>query len=126
MKQKTLRQLRDICWKLTSKIVRVQNPNCYTCKKHIPNMADRHCGHFYTKKGHPATRFERDNLRTQCFGCNHYKSGDIQNFAGNLIDEIGIERFNALRLLAKSTTQLRRQELEDMIAERTKILNQLI
>lgn len=125
MKRKTLKQLRDQLWRITSKIVRLRGVTCYTCDKCLPDIKDRQCGHYYTKKGHPRTRFDWDNLRIQCFSCNHYMSGNIQEFAARLIEEIGLERFNRLRLLAKSNERLRRDELEDMITERKEILKQL-
>lgn len=101
-------------WKLISPIVRTQRSACYTCDTEL-EFSKRSAGHFWTKKGHPSVRFDFDNLRTQCDDCNRFKSGNCSEYAVRLLDELGYDRFQALRLKAGQSKVWQRQELEDMI-----------
>lgn len=119
----TLKNLKRSLWKLTSQIVRLKYTNCYTCGKYLP-YEDRQAGHFFTQGGHGGAKYDFDNLRTQCFACNHYKSGDTATYGVKLLNEIGEERLNNLMLKAKAVHRYNRDELEQMINERQQILNQ--
>lgn len=55
---------------------------CYTCgvTKEIKSM---HCGHFVSRS-HLYTRFDEDNVRPQCVGCNIFGNGKTAVFATRL------------------------------------------
>jgi DNA-directed RNA polymerase subunit N (RpoN/RPB10) len=124
MKKKTpTKTLKAKLWTLTSKLVRLQSDRCYTCGKYIPDYRDRDAGHLWSKGGHSAVRFDLDNIRVQCFSCNRYKSGNVAEYAVRLQKEIGAERFEKLYQSAHvSRPKWQREELENLIAEREKLL----
>ena len=49
-------------------------------------------GHYKSRGGHPALRFEELNIHVQCFRCNVHLSGNIENYRINLIDKIGLDK----------------------------------
>lgn len=59
-----------------------------------------HAGHFYESQKYPRLRFHEDNVHLQSRADNYYKSGDLNNYRINLIKKIGIERVEALDLIA--------------------------
>lgn len=60
---------------------------CYTCPvvKPIKEMQN---GHFISRQ-YLATRWDEDNCRPQCVGCNVYGNGKFLDFEERLIREIG-------------------------------------
>lgn len=60
-------------------------------------------GHFFSVGAFPNVRFDEDNVHLQCNKkCNSELSGNIHNYRPALIEKIGIERFEALELRARS------------------------
>jgi hypothetical protein len=64
--------------------------SCFTCGKrahwkHIQN------GHYISRKV-LQLRYEEDNCRPQCVGCNIFKNGVPITFRENLVKELGEER----------------------------------
>jgi hypothetical protein len=93
MKKKTTARLKKDLDKLFSEFIRRKYANqegqvrCYTCGvtkdwKAIQN------GHFVSRS-HLATRFDEDNCRPQCVGCNVFGQGRVAVFASKLDQEIG-------------------------------------
>lgn len=119
-----IKTLKDTLWKLTSQYVRSQSNRCFTCDDVIPDFTKRSAGHFWSKGGHGATRFDLDNLRVQCVSCNNFKGGNLSEYAVRLRRDIGDERFDALDQKAHTTkTSWKRDELEQLIEERKSLLN---
>lgn len=52
---------------------------CYTCgiKKHWKEMQ---CGH-YDSRSHLSTRWDEENARVQCVGCNVFKHGNMVEYS---------------------------------------------
>lgn len=67
---------------------------CYTCGK-IYSFKDLQCGHFVSRSAIP-TRYDEQNCHAQCVGCNIFKSGNMVNYANNMIEQYGSD---ILRLL---------------------------
>lgn len=75
--------------KVFSKYVRLKNANknglivCYTCGiiRHWKDSMD--CGH-WIPRNHTCTRWELDNVRPQCRGCNRFGGGKYDEFAVKL------------------------------------------
>lgn len=69
---------------------------CYTCKvmKPVKKMQN---GHFVSRV-YLATRFDEDNCRPQCYGCNVFGEGRVMDYEDRLIDEIGKDRVDTLKL----------------------------
>lgn len=61
--------------------------SCYTCNKPL-TIKTAQCGHFISRT-YLATRWELNNLRCQCPGCNLFGGGKPLDFEENLIEEIG-------------------------------------
>jgi len=86
--------------KIFSLYIRLRDSNkegygkCYTCgvAKHYK---EAHNGH-WIPRNILATRFDEDNCRLQCIGCNLYGNGKFVDFRINLVKEIGEERVSEL------------------------------
>ncbi len=117
MKQKSLKRLRDELQTITNRIVRTMSNACYTCQK-ILEFKDRQAGHHFSRGAHSAARYEFDNLRVQCSGCNMYKSGEQAEFAYFLRKELGDQRYEDLYKLAHSVKKWSREELVELIEKR--------
>ena len=68
--------------------------HCYTCpeRKHYKEME---CGHFI-KRGHEATRWDKNNCRPQCKECNGCKDGRADVFEDELREELGDDVVNKM------------------------------
>jgi len=79
-----------------SKYIRQIHPaRCYTCDalKHRKKLQN---GHFVLRQ-YLATRWEEDNCRPQCFGCNIRGKGMVLEFEERLIKELGAARVQELK-----------------------------
>ena len=70
---------------------------CYTCGRKY-EVKKIHAGHFMSRR-HYSTRWDEENVRPQCYGCNVGNQGKQYEFAINLNNE---EEGKADRLLFKS------------------------
>lgn len=70
---------------------------CFTCGRKY-EVKKIHAGHFMSRR-HYSTRWDEDNVRPQCYGCNVGNQGKQYEFAINLNNE---EEGKADRLLSKS------------------------
>lgn len=69
--------------------------SCYTCGK-VAHWKNMHCGHFVSRQ-YLATRWDEDNLRVQCVGCNVFGNGKVFDFEERLVREIGRQRVEAIK-----------------------------
>lgn len=74
---------------------------CYTCGK----VAALQCGHFVSRS-YLATRWEPDNCRPQCWGCNGYGNGRLLDFEERLTYELGAERVKELKQMRHRVLRL--------------------
>ena len=74
---------------------------CMACKEIKPS-SQANASHYFPKevKQYSAVRFDLDNLWVCCIRCNHYLSGNLIPYRKNLIEKIGIERFENLERLS--------------------------
>lgn len=70
---------------------------CFTCGRKY-EVKKIHAGHFMSRR-HYSTRWDEENVRPQCYGCNVGNQGKQYEFAINLNNE---EEGKADRLLSKS------------------------
>jgi len=70
---------------------------CFTCGRKY-EVKKIHAGHFMSRR-HYSTRWDEENVRPQCYGCNVGNQGKQYEFAINLNNE---EEGKADRLLFKS------------------------
>ena len=122
VKRPGTRKLKKDLWKLVSKYVRTLEPNCYTCGKYLPKFSEREAGHYWTQGGHKPTVFDLMNVHTQCHNCNHWKSGNLAEYAARLIEDYGIDKFQDLKVRAKSNVKVEKADLENLIQEYKSLL----
>lgn len=72
---------------------------CISCGAEWNN--DFHCGHHYKSETYETLKYNLDNLHGQCVRCNIFLDSNFDNYALNLPNRIGKERYNALVELAK-------------------------
>lgn len=102
-----------------SKYIRLSNADkngyctCVTCnrKYHWKNIQ---AGHFMSRK-HYSTRWEENNVKPQCVGCNMFKQGEQYKYSLFLGSEVS----NDLYLKSKEVVKFSIYELEQMIEEYT-------
>lgn len=70
---------------------------CFTCGRKY-EVKKIHAGHFMSRR-HYSTRWDEENVRPQCYGCNVGNQGKQYEFAINLNKE---EQGKADQLLSKS------------------------
>jgi 5-methylcytosine-specific restriction endonuclease McrA len=70
------------------------NTECYTCGKK-GTVKTMQCGHFHSRS-HLSVRWDLDNVRNQCAGCNVFKHGNYIVYTMKLYNEIGPFEFMAL------------------------------
>lgn len=115
-----LQKIKKKADKITSEWVRRKNAvnglvACYTCGK-VNLWKKMQCGHFVSRNN-SATRYDLDNLRVQCAGCNVWGRGRYDVFADKLMKELGTRKFKKLLEKGRSTHQLTIKELEGIIAK---------
>lgn len=86
-KKKTTSQLKKLLDKEFSIYIRNKYAKngmvaCYTCGA-IKSISEMQCGHFISRS-YLATRFEEDNCKVQCVGCNVFGNGKPVEFARKL------------------------------------------
>jgi len=72
---------------------------CFTCD-YVAPIKKMQCGH-YISRAYKYTRWDPDNMRPQCYGCNVLARGKAHLFRENLVNEIGEDRVKALEARAK-------------------------
>lgn len=115
MKVKTTAQLKKELDKYFSLYIRLSHPpKCFTCGRMF-TVKTLQCGHFITRN-HTATRWDENNCRPQCAGCNMFGGGKPFDFEENLIKEIGEEKVRHLKSIRHQITKLTRDWYEERIA----------
>ena len=88
---------------------------CYTCGKEMEiGTSDCQGGHCLRKKGYPALYFHENNVRAQCYACNHYKDGNEAVFVSELIREIGQEAYYEMYSQRHNQVKITKKEYEEM------------
>lgn len=87
---------------------------CYTCNRPM-EIKKAQCGHF-VPRSYLATRWELDNLRPQCSGCNIWGRGQLLDFEENLKMELGDVRVEELKQLRNELRKPDRHFYEVQIA----------
>ena len=119
MKKST--NLKDKLDKVFSLYIRLRDSDengfctCYTCGK-VAHYKEMQNGHFWSRT-HLSTRFNEDNCKVQCVGCNIFKKGNYIVYTKKLLKELGEEKFNELEQLKNSTVKILKAEYEQMIEQ---------
>mgnify|MGYP003634860602 CR=1 FL=1 len=93
---------------------------CVTCGKqdHIKNLQ---AGHFQSRQ-HYATRWDENNVKIQCVGCNVFKAG--QQFLFSLY--LGHNLSKDLLAKSRTTVKFTNIELEEMATKYSKMLKNFL
>lgn len=112
--------------KVFSRYIRLRDcmPNgyfrCISCGQIKPfEQAD--CGHYFSRK-HLSTRFDEDNCHAECRYCNRFLADHLEFYREGLIEKIGQQKFDLLKVKAASTSKMSDFEYEQLI-KYYKILN---
>lgn len=74
------------------------NKNCISCQTLWNDTFQ--AGHFYSANSFNTLKYNLDNIHGQCKRCNLFLEGNFDNYALNLPNRIGNERYNDLVKLA--------------------------
>lgn len=88
---------------------------CYTCGKTEP-WQDQQCGH-YEKRNWKNTRYDPENCRVQCVGCNVFKNGNYTEFSRLLVQEKGEGILEELHTRSRTEKRFTVSELEELIKQ---------
>lgn len=109
----SLSKLKQETDRLHSLFIRGKYPKvCYTCKR-VGLVLQ--CGHFISRL-YLATRWEEDNTRPQCVGCNIWGKGKPLDFEENLKAELGSERVEEMKASRKILIKPTRAFYQEKIA----------
>ena len=86
---------------------------CISCGRIFP-FSQLDCGHFHSRR-HMATRWDEDNANIECQACNRVSSDHLIKYRDNLIDKIGMSRYDKLKLLAATPKHWLDSELQEKI-----------
>lgn len=93
--QKTQARLKKDLDAIFSKYIRAKYlKECYTCRKVDVTLQ---CGHFISRQ-YLMTRWDEDNCRPQCVGCNIFGNGQVLDFEERLKKDLGAEHVEAMKL----------------------------
>jgi len=116
---KTPAQLKKILDSVFSVYIRKKhadaegNTSCYTCGKQLPWQHIQN-GHFVSRQ-YLATRWNEDNCRPQCWGCNGYGHGKPLDFEENLKRELGEEYVEKMKASRHQILKLDRHWYQEQI-----------
>jgi len=105
-------------WTWFSRFIRLSNSVngeyvvCYTCGK-IHGIKEVDAGHFITRSK-DSVLFNENNCRPQCKKCNRFQQGRSYDFEVKLIDEIGREKVEQLKELAKMPVRYTVEDYEQI------------
>lgn len=105
-----------------SKYIRAKyQKTCFTCNASGKMLQ---CGHFVSRM-YLATRWEEDNCRPQCVGCNIWGSGKPLDFEENLTKELGAKRVQELKDARKQVLKLNEAFYREKVAHYTALLKEV-
>ena len=110
-------------WSEFSKFIRLRDSllttgskeicECITCGAIKPTFKTRDCiqaGHFIQGRG-ATILFVEDNCHGQCKKCNKYLHGNLNEYYPKMVELVGQERVDELRVLGKQVHQWKKEEL---------------
>lgn len=128
MKKQTPAQLKKKLDAVYSKYIRTKFSkngicHCYTCNKPL-EIKQAQCGHFIPRNI-LITRWEENNTRPQCVGCNLWGGGKILDFEDHLVNELGKEEVERLKASRFTIFKIDTAWYANKINEYEKILQEL-
>ncbi len=126
---KTTAKLKKELDSVFSQFVRLKHANkdgtvaCYTCGK-VKHWREMQNGHFISRQ-YLVTRWNEDNCRVQCVGCNMFGDGKPLDFEENLKKELGDEHVELMKKSRHAILKLDRTFYETEIAFYKKRITEL-
>lgn len=93
---------------------------CITCNKQF-HWKKIQAGHFMSRK-HYSTRWNEDNVKPQCVGCNVYKSGEQYKYSIYLGKQLSDKLYNKSKEIVKFSN-IELQEMIEYYSEKVKKLD---
>jgi hypothetical protein len=110
---KTQAQLKKDLDAIFSKYIRAKYlKECYTCRKTEVTLQN---GHFVSRQ-YLATRWDEDNCRPQCVGCNIFGNGKPLDFEERLKHDLGDEHVEKMKFSRHTMVKLNKKWYEEQIA----------
>lgn len=86
---------------------------CISCGQIKPfEQADN--GHYFSRT-HLSTRFDENNCHAECRHCNRFKADHLEGYRVNLINKIGQQKFDLLKVKAANASKITDFEYEQLI-----------
>jgi len=105
--------------RLFSLYIRAKYPKeCYTCRAEGKVLQN---GHFVSRS-YLSTRWDENNCRPQCVGCNIWGAGKPLDFEDRLIEELGMAEVTRIKAKRKELTKITRAQYEERIAQTKALL----
>ena len=112
-------KLKSVLDKVFSQYVRQSSADhkgfvaCFTCgvKHHWKVM---HAGHYVTRY-YTATRWDEENVHSQCSHCNINFGGNLEAYRVKLDEVYGKGKANELHRKSQKTTKLHEHEIADLL-----------
>lgn len=126
MKIKTSAQLKKDLDAIFSKYIRIKYADangmvaCFTCGK-VKHFSEQQNGHFIPRNI-LITRWDENNCRPQCVGCNMFGNGKILDFEDGLVKELGRKEVDKLKASRFQTVKLSTEWYQGMIEKYEKKL----
>ena len=97
-----------------NKYIRLRDKDelCISCQK---PPKKQNAGHYFSSGGHSNVRFDENNVHLQCEHCNTFLSGSLIEYRKNLINKIGIEKYESLESKAHVVKKWSINELKELM-----------
>ena len=123
--------LKKKLWRLTSEYVRLSSVDangycsCVTCGRteHYKKMQ---AGHFIPQAQGNAVRFDLRNIHVQCYRCNINLGGNGPEYYPFMLEKYGQDVIDELRKLSNTSVKFTAPELQDMIKEMERKIEELM
>lgn len=96
---------------LVSKIVRERNPYCVQCGLKGKQLG---AGHVFSRKYY-STRWDLDNVFTQCWPCNYTHGRDQAKYFLWYINKFGLDKFRELDKKAHQVSHFKTSDLQALL-----------
>ena len=106
-----------------SKLFEFKYFKCISCGQ-IKPFAQADCGHYFSRT-HLSTRFDANNCNAECRHCNRFKADHLEGYRVNLINKIGQQKFDLLKVKASNTSKMTDFEYEQLIKYYTDLIKRL-
>ena len=110
----TIQELIKATQIIFNKYIRLRDKGqvCISCQK---KPLKENAGHYFNANNHWNVRFNELNVHLQCEHCNTFLSGSLIEYRKNLINKIGIEKYESLESKAKDTRKFTKDELKELM-----------